>query len=375
MLIAKETEKNSKDPSPVSAPVNLSDCCSKRFLGALFLSLILHYVFLSNSGGWYSRQIAPTGPLHLRLATAKSSSSPLAASQSLLNQAIKEAAVDRRQPLPAITGSDQPRLSPPQLKQGDKAIPPPIPSPAPIGGIKNKSQNQVVEHEQLPALEAPQGIDQAGPKGPPKNVEIEFALFSGGEALPMGSGRHHYATFDGGNYELKVQESIAESNPENTPRWRLAISGRITSDGLSPTLYEKRGKVSERLLGLNDNPKNHSPDQDEMQAGRMPDGILDRQSLLYQFMLRPPKENAGKVLLTDGNIYKAFTYKTEGTELLNIAAMGNVQTVKILLKSKGVKELIELWLMPEKRFLPARMRYTDESGQITDLIVLSLSFD
>jgi hypothetical protein len=107
----------------------------------------------------------------------------------------------------------------------------------------------------------------------------------------------------------------------------------------------------------------------------MPDGILDRQSLLYQFMLVPPSNSGGKLWLSDGVKNALYSYSIAGYETLAVPPIGNVQVLKLVFSTAGSAEIIELWLIPDKRYLPAKMRHTDRLGVITEQVVMSLDSD
>ena len=94
---------------------------------------------------------------------------------------------------------------------------------------------------------------------------------------------------------------------------------------------------------------------DKARSGRTSDGILDRQRL-HQFTPVPPADGGGKLWLADGTSYGLFTYRVAGYEILSIASIGEVRTMKLVLSSNDSAETIELWLIPDRRFLPATMR-------------------
>jgi len=188
----------------------------------------------------------------------------------------------------------------------------------------------------------------------------------------MGKGRHLYASDNDRSYGVSIKQTLTADEADQGTSWRLEISGRIDRQGLSPLLFQMQGAVPERLMALKEVAASPSPLADKTRNGRMPDGILDRQSLLYQFMLVPPSDSGGKLLLSDGKTYASYTYRIAGFEAVVIASLGEVRTMKLILSSDESAETIELWLIPDKRFLPAKLRHTDRLGVVTEQVVISL---
>ena len=211
---------------------------------------------------------------------------------------------------------------------------------------------------------------------PLKRVEIGFELFSGADRRPLGAGTQTYAADHAGNFELSIKEN---SSPGNAPekRWGVSIVGKVLKNGLLTSGFRAQGDLSEQLLALVSSPgtsSNASEDR-SVRVGRMPDGILDRQSMLYQFMIRPPKLPSGKLMIADGKTYALFSYTLAGTEDFHLQAFGKVSAMKLVFSSEEIPDVIELWLAPTLHFLPLKVRSTDRNKQILEQQVVSLAFD
>jgi hypothetical protein len=158
--------------------------------------------------------------------------------------------------------------------------------------------------------------------------------------------------------------------------WRIEISGRVNVQGLSPILYETRGALPQELMALRDAGGNRpAANQAPQRKWQMPDGLLDRQSLLYHFMFKAPELTGGKVWLSDGSSHALYTYRLAGTEALPIAGMGNVSTLKVVFTTSAGQERIELWLLPDRHYLPLKARYVDGQGAITEQTATSIDFE
>jgi hypothetical protein len=92
-------------------------------------------------------------------------------------------------------------------------------------------------------------------------------------------------------------------------------------------------------------------------------------------MLVPPSNSGGKLWLTDGVKNALYSYSIEGYESLAIPSLGAVQVMKLVFSTAGSSETIELWLIPDKRYLPAKMRHTDRLGVVTEQVVVSLDLN
>ncbi len=54
---------------------------------------------------------------------------------------------------------------------------------------------------------------------------------------------------------------------------------------------------------------------------------------------------------------------------------GSVRTLKVMVFESAKGETIELWLAPDMRYLPVRVRHKDRAGLITDQVAISLSVE
>ena len=222
------------------------------------------------------------------------------------------------------------------------------------------------------AAAQPAGQPRSAPGGAARRVEIEFEIFSGTDRQPMGKGRHLYVSTNDQSFGVSIKQMLKPDEAAQETSWQLEISGRIDRQGLSPLLFQMQGALPERFISLKEAAAGPAPPPGKTRSGRMPDGILDRQSLLYQFMLTPPANNGGKLWLTDGVKNALYSYRIAGYETLAIPSIGDVQVMKLVFSTAGSADIIELWLIPEKRYLPAKMRHTDRLGVITEQVVVSL---
>ncbi|MBL8416031.1 MAG: hypothetical protein JNM42_16495, partial [Propionivibrio sp.] len=48
--------------------------------------------------------------------------------------------------------------------------------------------------------------------------------------------------------------------------------------------------------------------------------------------------------------------------------------IKLVLSTSDSPEIIELWLVPDLHYLPAKVRHIDRQGVVTEQVVTSLDF-
>lgn len=190
----------------------------------------------------------------------------------------------------------------------------------------------------------------------------------------VGTGRHTYTSDNGRIYGVSIQQELKAADGGQGDDWQLQISGSINRGGLSPLNFQAQGALPERLLSLKELSGDSSGVASKARKIRMPDGLLDRQSLLYQFMHKPPALAGGQMWLSDGTLHGLYTYRVAGFESLNFASQGEVQAVKLRFSSADSSETIELWLLPDLHYLPAKMRHTDKRGVVTEQVTLALEF-
>jgi hypothetical protein len=219
------------------------------------------------------------------------------------------------------------------------------------------------------------GVNLSGRSGAFRRVDIEFQLFSGADRKPMGSGRHVFVSDGEGHYGVSVRQRAEQPEENAIEAWQLEISGSITPHGLSPNLFDMNGLVPAKLMALKRGVENGA-DSDAPRSikGRMRDGLLDRQSLLYHFTLQPPHPGGGRLFLTDGKVHGAYTYKIDGGESLKLPSLGEINTIKLIVRADEGADLIELWLVPTLNYLPARVRYTDQRGAIVEQLATGIDF-
>jgi hypothetical protein len=232
--------------------------------------------------------------------------------------------------------------------------------------------------ESKPATEEPK-IALEGAGVPPHWVNIEFDIFSGAERKLIAKGLHHFASDDTNKYQISFKQ-LPKLDAEKTDHikpgdfWFIQVNGNIYNQKLGPSYYAVQGALSEQFITLslqNDNPDQSQP---MSRSGRFPDAIMDRQSLIYQFMLTPPVDSKDRILLTDGKKITSFTYhiaSSTDSDSIEVGDLGKLNTLHLVLTSEA-NEMIELWLAPVFRYAPVKVRRTDINGSVIEQLATSL---
>ena len=224
--------------------------------------------------------------------------------------------------------------------------------------------------QQYPAI----GVPSVGSAGGLRSVELEVEILSGPDRKLIATAQHQYISQDGARYSVGVRP-LTSADPSNaTPDWQLKVGGVISADGLLPLGFEARGAKGVGLITLREDLSTQQKEAATLLSRRNPDRILDRQSLLYQFTLRPPQPDGGSFGLSDGKKVKIYSYRQEDGGVFSVPPLGEIRTIKLLITDVDGSEKIELWLIPDLHFLPVKMRHVSSTGDITEQVVLSLKY-
>src|SRR5262249_4804713 len=93
----------------------------------------------------------------------------------------------------------------------------------------------------------------------------------------------------------------------------------------------------------------------------LPPGTQDRLSIMYQFMFRPLEgRNELDLAMTDGRRLAHYHYAlTPGVEI--DTPLGRLGTLHLVKQDEGGSGT-ELWLAPDRNFLPVRMVIREDNG-------------
>ena len=319
------------------------DAPTYRLLIALILSLLLHLALLTKLGP-SSQNHSNSNLLQVRLVTPATPAQEIAEPVAAKSPAVEEPQQETLAPA---------KIAPLSASPSASATPPPQAAETP------RKVNQKPE------------IPLPDKNSPASWAEIEFEIFSGEGRKLLGTGLQRYESDGLGQYQLSFKEKGEPEERAQNNSWQLQITGRIAQRGLMPFDFQRQGDLAEQLMALNEGSTASSI---EIRNGRMPDGVLDRQSLLFQFMFSPPIDAGGQLMLTDGEKFGTYSYRIEGTEFVDVKAQGAVRTLRVVLSGSEYADIIELWLAPDFRYLPVKVRYTNSNGDVIEQLATTINF-
>lgn len=341
-----------------------------RFLLCLSVSFLLHFITLlkfgmfSSAGGGVQ-----STPLNVTLSASTQTTT------SLPEQQVESEADDYLLP-------QESRMSEVNEQSGKtQVVPKKIPKELPSAVFKPESDPLTANNSSMKSatessrVDPQSGIPLPGLSGRLKRVEIVFEIFTGPDHQLVDTVRHLYVSGNGDLYGLSIKREPRLNEEQKTGElWIYEISGHLAGEGLSPTLFNVQGVGAAQLMALKDVPARVDNSIRSVRVGRARDGILDRQSLLYQFMINPPSFSGGELWLSDGVVSGLYSYRIAGFDSLPITVLGGLRAIKLVVSIRDSPETIELWLVPDMHYLPVKARHTDRHGVITEQVATSIDF-
>lgn len=342
---------------------------SRRLLGALAVSLLLHWLFVSGNANWLPALISDADPIQVTLVSPPVpppvKPAPPPAPEVKPSSEIKNKPDNKPAPKPVALTKPEPPPAPVVEHQPPPAAPvdtAPI-TPAPAEPLPTAQQTP---DEPLPVIEdAPEPVPLA-----PKKVEIEFT----GNGDSKGSGKQSFERLDNGRYVINSELSIPAFLFVSATIAQRS-EGLITASGLQPSLFRQKITTKNPQIATFDwaNKKVTLDSGKRTEVVELPAATQDRLSFMYQFMFVPPL-NEMQLSITDGKKLKTYNYEFEGEADLS-TKMGTLRTWHIAKKNRDSDAKTELWLAIDQRHLPVRIRVTEKDGSVTDLIVNNLKIE
>jgi hypothetical protein len=206
-------------------------------------------------------------------------------------------------------------------------------------------------------------------------IDTDFELREGGRVVGM-SHISFRQNLDG-TYSL-VSTTEAKGLLSLFLRGKLIQTSRglLAEDGLRPLEFEYRMTSKEEKSRFA---------QFDWQAGRLtlqtnkgartvklPHGAQDLLSFMYQFLYVPPLERM-EIPITNGKKLDIYAYAFEGEEELTTPT-GNLRTLHIRHHGKD-DEKTDIWLAVDYKYMPVKIRKTEEDGSVIEQTVTRLTTD
>jgi len=201
----------------------------------------------------------------------------------------------------------------------------------------------------------------------PRQGHIRFVVTRGEQGFILGVSVHSWE-HDEAHYSIRT---VTETTGLVSFFKRLKIVqvsvGTIGPAGLAPQEFhvERDGKLAEgarfdneaQLVTLTDGGLKRRDDS-------LAEGAQDLLSHLYQFGL-VEKQQRFELMIATGKKYASYAYELVGQETL-ATRFGDVPTLHYRTPPMPGEQTTEIWLAPDFRNLPVRIRFIDRSGDIYD---------
>lgn len=283
------------------------------------------------------------------------------------------------------------RLLPPPLPKPlpRKPLPPPRPvvpqaqpAPAPaVAPAANGAPERAVETGAKPtspsvggAMDGAGGAATVPMRALPGSGRMQFDVTKGEGGFIVGRAVHEWIV-DGERYELKsLMETAGIVALFADVKLGQTSIGRIAADGLHPDVFQDNRKGGQYrsvfdwaggTLTLSN-------------GSVMPlvPGAQDLLSMIYQFALYPLDAPELSLMVTTGRKFERYTFKVErDVELwLNRATDdAPIRTYHLAYRGRDA-EGVDVWLARDMERLPVKIRYTDRTGGVTEMVARNVSY-
>lgn len=208
----------------------------------------------------------------------------------------------------------------------------------------------------------------------PGSGRMRFDVTKGESAFIVGRAVHEWK-IEGDRYELKsVIETAGIVALFADVRLGQTSAGRIDADGLHPETFQDNRKGGEYrsvfdwtngLLTLSNG--NVMP---------LPAGSQDVLSMFYQFALYPLDGPELSLMVTTGRKFERYVFSIErDVELWMNRAADDAPIRAYHLSYRGRDaEGVEVWLARDMDRLPVKIRYTDRTGGVTEMVAREINY-
>lgn len=327
----------------------------RRLLAALVLSMFIHAMAVSgpgwrlpfldepDPGGLLEARLAPRPPVRAESAPAPMSAPPQAAPPPR--------AAPRRQ-----------RTAPVESAPPAAAAVAPMPEPAPVAAAEAVT------------AEPPAKAEIAWPR----QGRIRFVVTRGedGQGMQIGESTHTWR-HDGGNYVLRaVTETTGLVALFREVRIVQSSEGTIGVEGLMPQAFavERKGRLAEGVRF------DWTAGKATLMRGGQPRrevaivaGAQDVLSQIYQIGLAGVAARV-EMMIATGKNYGRYAYEAVGDETI-ATRFGDLRTWHVKTPALPGEQAMELWLSPDHRNLPVRIRFVDRKGEVFDQNAVELEID
>ncbi len=199
----------------------------------------------------------------------------------------------------------------------------------------------------------------------PRKGEITYTLYHGVNRLTVGRTVQSWEIHDDNYRLLSISETSGLAALFSRQRLAYESRGKLTARGLQPQYFTvqrvRSGKRQEAVADFDWKSMTATIGNPQFSVA-LPVHAQDIVSFMYQLGLTPLAP--GQIELPIINGWKLEHYKLEiGSEEQLLTPFGTLRALPVKQVRRSGQESIELWLAPEYRFLPVRIRFFDRRGE------------
>ena len=252
---------------------------------------------------------------------------------------------------PAGPPAERPRPQPALAAAAPDAAP--VSAPAPVA-VASSSAPVAAPPAPIAAAAAPIRIALPG-KG-----RVRYIITRGEGGFVVGQSVHSWE-HDGLAYTLQsVTETTGLAALFKPARVLQLSRGEVTVEGLRPVEFrhERVGGLDTAAFDWGRRVVAYAGREEAIAAGTQ-----DMLSMYYQIVLLSPRSGELDMPIATGRKLEVFRIEVLGEEVVTLPAGGRRA---LHLKTRSGNDSIELWIAPEARGLPLKIRFTDRKGEIFD---------
>lgn len=272
----------------------------------------------------------------------------------------------------------QPRKVPQQqiaAPSATTAVPQPPPEP-PAQPVANETPEPVPSEPANTAEEAAAAPAEPTPPAPPQGhlpvqAQIEFDLFKGEHGLKVGKVVHNWQVVDHRYVISSVVEATGLFSLIKPGKLVQTSQGNLTGRGLEPDYFWiERGQSADTTESAQFDRRNNTltyGSGDERRTVPLPDQAQDLLSFVYQLAFIAPQTGAIQLFISNGRKLDSYDYGVVGEEVLD-TPMGKLKTLHLIKIHAAGEDSVDIWLGAEYRYLPVKVRLTDEDGDSVEQV-------
>ncbi|MPZ45569.1 MAG: DUF3108 domain-containing protein [Betaproteobacteria bacterium] len=221
----------------------------------------------------------------------------------------------------------------------------------------------------IPDTEPPAAVAEAASEPPQRQTgTIRYEVYYGSDRFSIGRSVQTWS-IDKSSYRLtSFSETTGLLGLFRPYHYAYVTEGRVEPDGLKPEAFTvRRGRDGERQATAHFNWASGELTFGKLGSARtapLNASSYDLLTLFYQLPRMGLTPGQLQVSVTTGTKFNTYLLEVGAEEVLELP-VGTLRTIPVRQVRRPGEESIAVWLAPEKRYLPVRIVFLDEQGDMT----------